>query len=157
MKFLIAALSVAVLALPSCSKEEVKPSAAETKPAAAAEKKPETAAKSSTAEFPDITLQELKSAIAGKQVTILDNNGATAYNDGHIPGALHYPQVAGNALAEKLPADKGALIVAYCGNSKCQAYKEAAEAAKKLGYTNVRHFSEGRAGWIAANEPVEKK
>jgi len=47
------------------------------------------------------------------------------------------------------------LIVAYCGNPKCMAYQGAAKAAKKLGYTNIKHLSAGIAGWKSAGEPTE--
>ena len=46
-----------------------------------------------------------------------------------------------------LPADKNALIVAYCGGPKCGAWKKAAKAAAALGYTNIKHFSGGISGW----------
>ena len=36
------------------------------------------------------------------------------------------------------------------------AYARAAEAAQKLGYTNVQHFKPGIAGWKAAGEPTAK-
>ena len=35
------------------------------------------------------------------------------------------------------------------------AYKEAVVAAKKLGYTNVKHLSAGIHGWKDAGEKVE--
>ena len=59
-------------------------------------------------------------------------------------------------LAAKRPADKGALVVAYCGSEHCSAYARAAEAAQTLGYTNVQHFKPGLAGWKEAGEPLEK-
>ena len=105
--------------------------------------------------FPDITLPQLKSAIASKQVTLLYVNGPVSYANGHIPGAIDFTAHTAN-LASVLPTDKNALIVAYCGNEHCGAYARAAEAAQKLGYTNVQHFKPGIAGWKEANEPTEK-
>jgi rhodanese-related sulfurtransferase len=105
--------------------------------------------------FPDISLPELKSAIASKQVTLLDVNGPVSFSKGHIPGAIDFTAHTGD-LAKVLPSDKNALIVAYCGNDHCGAYARAAEAAHKLGYTNVQHFKPGIAGWKEANEPTEK-
>lgn len=105
--------------------------------------------------FPDISLDALKSAIAAKDVTVIDVNGTESYKAGHIPGAIDYVADKDD-LAAKLPADKGALVVAYCGSEKCGAYAQAAEAAKKLGYTNVQHFKPGLAGWKAAGEPLDK-
>jgi rhodanese-related sulfurtransferase len=71
-----------------------------------------------------------------------------------VPGALDWADVKSD-LAAKLPADKSTLVIAYCGNPKCGAYAQAANAAKKLGYTNVKHMSAGIAGWKEAKMPTE--
>ena len=105
--------------------------------------------------FPDISLTDLKADIVAKKVTLLDVNGPVSYANGHIPGAIDYTAHTAD-LAKVLPADKNALIVAYCGNEHCGAYARAAEAAQKLGYTNVQHFKPGIAGWKAAEEPTAK-
>ena len=105
--------------------------------------------------YPDISLADLKSAIATKKVTLLDVNGPITYANGHIPGAIDYTAHTAD-LAQVLPADKSSMIVAYCGNEHCGAYARAAEAAAKLGYTDVRHFKPGIAGWKAAGEPTQK-
>jgi rhodanese-related sulfurtransferase len=104
--------------------------------------------------YPDISLADLKKAIADKDVTVIDVNGSESYAKGHIPGAIDYVAVKSD-LASKLPSDKGALVVAYCGSEKCGAYAKAAEAAKELGYTNVKHFAPGLKGWKAAGEPLQ--
>ena len=105
--------------------------------------------------FPDISLKDLKKAIADKDVTIIDVNGSKSFSEGHIPGSIDYVANKGD-LAAKLPADKGALVVAYCGSEKCTAYAQAAQAAKDLGYTNVKHFTPGLKGWKEAGEPLQK-
>jgi rhodanese-related sulfurtransferase len=106
-------------------------------------------------DFPEISMDEVKSAIAAKSATLLDANGTDSWKDGHIPGAIDFTANSGK-LASVLPADKNALIVAYCGNPRCHAYAAAAQAAKALGYTNVRHMAAGIHGWKDANEPTEK-
>jgi rhodanese-related sulfurtransferase len=106
------------------------------------------------AEYPDISINELKSAIESKKVTVIDVNGSESYKKGHVPTALNFAEVKAD-LASKLPADKNALVVAYCGNEKCSAYKAAASAAKELGYTNVKHLSAGIKGWKEAGEKTE--
>jgi len=107
------------------------------------------------AECADITIPDLQAAIAAKTVTLLDANGTESWQAGHIPGAIDF--TANKAkLAELLPADKSALIVAYCGGPKCMAYKAAAKAAVKLGYTNVKHLPAGISGWKDAGATVEK-
>lgn len=107
------------------------------------------------AEFPDISIADLKSAIAAKTVTVIDVNGTRSYEAGHVPGALNYDAVKAG-LAKALPANKSALVVAYCGGPKCMAYKEAAQAARELGYTNVKHLVAGISGWKDAKEELEK-
>ncbi len=105
--------------------------------------------------YPDITISELKSAMAARQVTIIDVNGTESWKQGHIPGAVDYATAKGK-LESVLPKDKGALVVAYCGGPRCQAYQAAAKAAKQLGYTNVKHLVAGISGWEQAGEKVEK-
>ena len=107
------------------------------------------------AEFPDISIADLKQAIADKKVTVIDVNGAASYKNGHVPGAVSFAEAKAD-LASKLPADKNALVVAYCGGPQCSAYKAAANAASSLGYTNVKHLSAGISGWKAAGEALEK-
>src|SRR5436309_11987467 len=88
--------------------------------------------------FPDISHEELKAAIAEKKVALIDVNGSDSYKAGHIPGAVDFEST--KDLAKTLPADKNALIVAYCANEQCSAYQQGAKAAKALGYTNVKHY-----------------
>lgn len=107
------------------------------------------------AEFPDISIADLKQAIADKKVTVIDVNGAASYKAGHVPTAIDFA-TQGSNLASVLPSDKNALVVAYCGGPACSAYKAAAKAADQLGYKNVKHLSAGISGWKAAKEPLEK-
>ena len=105
-------------------------------------------------EFADISIQDVKAAAESKKAVIIDANGSDSYKAGHVPGALSWADIKGD-LATKLPADKTTPIIAYCGNPKCGAYAAAANAAKKLGYTNVKHMSAGIAGWNEAKMPTE--
>jgi rhodanese-related sulfurtransferase len=103
----------------------------------------------------DITIPELKQALAAKKVVLIDANGTKSWKEGHIAGAIDF-KANQDKLASLLPKDKSTLIVAYCGGPKCMAYKAAAEAALKLGYTNVKHLPDGIKGWVKASEPTEK-
>jgi rhodanese-related sulfurtransferase len=105
--------------------------------------------------YPDISIKDLKQAIAQKKVTLIDANGTDSWRDGHIPGAINYEASAGR-IAKLLPRDKNALVVAYCGGPQCMAYQAAAQRAVELGYTNVKHLSAGISGWKSAGEKVEK-
>ena len=113
------------------------------------------AATSYAGEFADVSIKEVKALTESKKAVILDVNGTESYQKGHVPTALNYEAVK-DKLASSLPADKDTLIIAYCGSPKCKAYKEAAEAAEKLGYKNVKHMSAGIKGWKDAGEKLAK-
>jgi len=106
-------------------------------------------------EFADISIKEVKALAESKKAVLIDVNGTESFEKGRVPGALNFEAIK-DKLASSLPADKSTLIVAYCGSPKCKAYKEAAEAAAKLGYTNVKHMSAGIKGWKDAGEKLEK-
>lgn len=107
------------------------------------------------AEYPDISISDLKTAIAEKKVTVIDVNGTDSYQAGHVPSAIDFEAKSGE-LEKALPSDKNALVVAYCGGPSCNAYKAAAKKATALGYTNVKHLSAGISGWKKAGETTEK-
>jgi rhodanese-related sulfurtransferase len=113
------------------------------------------AASAFAGEFQDISIKEVNALTKSKKAVIIDVNGTESYNKGHIPGALNYDAIKDD-LAGKLPSDKNALVVAYCGGPKCMAYQTAAKAATKLGYKNVKHMSAGISGWKEAGQKLEK-
>jgi rhodanese-related sulfurtransferase len=104
--------------------------------------------------YPEISHDQLVAAVKARTATLLDANGTSSYKAGHIPGALDFQAVKAR-LASVLPKDKAALIVAYCADEDCPDYREAAEAAEELGYTNIRHYAPGIAGWKDSGSPVE--
>lgn len=106
------------------------------------------------AKFPTISTDDLKKAIEEKKVTLIDVNGTDSWKEGHIPGAIDFEGQQAK-LAKMLPVDKNALIVAYCGNEACPAYKAGARAAKELGFKNVKHYAAGIQGW-SKKEKTEK-
>lgn len=112
-------------------------------------------ASATAGEYADISVNELEKAIKDGKVTVIDVNGSKSFSKGRIPGAVDFAKVSSD-LKSKLPADKNALIVAYCGGPKCSAYKKGAAAAEKLGYTNIKHLSAGIAGWKDAGKKLEK-
>jgi len=105
-------------------------------------------------EFADISMKDVQAAATAKSAVIIDANSPASYKAGHVPGALSFAAIKSD-LAASLPADKNTLIIAYCGNPHCPAYAQAAVAAKKLGYTNIKHMVDGIDGWKAAKLPTE--
>jgi len=104
--------------------------------------------------YENISIEELKTAIADKSVVVVDVNGTESFTKGHIPTAIDFVAVK-DTFSEKLPTDKSTLVVAYCGSESCGAYAAAAKAAKDLGYTNVKHFAPGLKGWKEAGENLQ--
>lgn len=100
-----------------------------------------------------ISFEDLKKLISEKKVVLLDCNGTESYTKGHIPSALN---AKAEGVEKKLPADKKALIVSYCGSEKCTAWQDGAAKLSKLGYTNIKHFEGGLKGWQAAGGELEK-
>ena len=105
--------------------------------------------------YPDITVDALKAAMSSQKVVLIDANGTESWQSGHIPGAIDFAANKAH-LASALPQDKDALVVAYCMNPQCAAYRNAAAAAKKLGYKNIKHLVAGIQGWKSAGEKIEK-
>jgi rhodanese-related sulfurtransferase len=115
---------------------------------------PAASAAAAETEYPLISLDDLQKAIADKGVTLIDANGTNSWQSGHIPGAINLDAHQSD-LATLLPKDKGALIVSYCGGPGCEAYRQGADAAVALGYTNVKHFKLGISGWKASGAATE--
>lgn len=102
-------------------------------------------------QYKDISMTEMKTIVAKKQATIIDVNSDKSYAKNHIPKAVHF-NAHKNNLAKVLPKDKNAMIVAYCGGKMCTAWQKAAQKACEMGYTNIKHFSEGITGWTKAKK-----
>ncbi len=101
------------------------------------------------ARFPEIKREELVKAVNGKTAFLVDANGGESYAQAHIPGAVSFDKATGGFSAD-LPADKGALIVAYCGGPACGAWCGAADKLEAMGYKNIRHYKGGIKEWKQA-------
>src|SRR5471032_2954195 len=78
--------------------------------------------KAESASFSDIDHKDLAKLVADKKVVLIDCNGSDTFKANHIPGAIDF-EANGANLDKLLPKDKDTLIVAYCGNEFCPAYK----------------------------------
>jgi len=62
---------------------------------------------------------------------------------GYIPTAVSIPTSQFDKMTDKLPADKGAMLIFYCGGFHCGLSHKAAWKAEKMGYTNVHVYAAG--------------
>lgn len=93
-------------------------------------------------------------------MTLVDSRPKRSkYDRGHIPTAISIPYSKFDELSDKLPEDKKALIVFYCGGFKCRLSHKSAEKAIKMGYTNVKVFAAGYPAWkkVAGAKAEEEK
>lgn len=79
-----------------------------------------------------------------KGVLIVDSRPyKPKYVEGFIPTAVSIPTSQFDKMVDQLPADKGDLIIFYCGGFKCPLSHKAAYKAEALGYTNVKVYAAG--------------
>lgn len=95
---------------------------------------PQAAEKPRSVLSPEEAKQRLK---ANPDAILLDVRTQEEYDEGHIPGAVCFPNE--DILPElPLPFEKGAEILVYCHSGRRSA--EAAEKLKHMGYANVSDF-----------------
>ncbi|NMG77361.1 rhodanese-like domain-containing protein [Aromatoleum diolicum] len=84
-------------------------------------------------------------------VQIIDSRPSTRkYDPGHIPTALNIPDSQFDKHVDKLPPEKGTLLIFYCDGLECMLSHNSAFKAEKLGYTNVRVYAAGYPDWVKA-------
>lgn len=68
--------------------------------------------------------------------------------EGSIPTAVHISDSEFDRHTDKLPADRAAELVFFCGGLDCVLSHNSAVKARKLGYTNVKTYSLGHPDWL---------
>lgn len=97
-----------------------------------------------------IDAKTLNQRLKGTQPPILINAlTSDAFIANHIPGSINIP-TENAEMAENIIPYKDAEIVVYCANADCTASPELARKLEGMGYTNVKDFEEGLAGWMSA-------
>jgi len=102
-----------------------------------------------------ISRTALKDLIDGGEVTVVEALPASAFEQGHLPGAVHLGNDDVKGRAPTVLPDKDATVVTYCASTTCQNSAEAARELESLGYTDVREYIEGKADWEQAGLPLE--
>jgi rhodanese-related sulfurtransferase len=84
---------------------------------------------------------------------LLDSRSREAWQQGHVPGAVHLPgrEIPGRAAAE---LDPSVPVVTYCWGPGCNGATRAALALAQLGY-RVREMLGGFEYWAREGLPVE--
>ncbi|OIQ50279.1 Thiosulfate sulfurtransferase GlpE [Pseudodesulfovibrio hydrargyri] len=83
-----------------------------------------------------------------KNVMIIDSRPyKPKYVDGYIPTAESIPASQFDKMTDKLPKEKDALLIFYCGGLACPLSHKSAFAAEAMGYTNVKVYAAGFPDW----------
>lgn len=96
---------------------------------------------------------DVHAALPHGRFVLVDSRSAAAWDQGHVPGAVHLPTAEIPARAAALlPA--GTTLVTYCWGPGCDGATRAALALARLGY-RVKEMIGGIEYWIREGFPVE--
>jgi rhodanese-related sulfurtransferase len=79
--------------------------------------------------------------------TLIDARPKRVADKGMIPTAINISDTDFDKNVDKLPGDKSALLIYYCGGLECVLSDKSADKARKLGYTNVLTYPPGYPEW----------
>ena len=89
---------------------------------------------------------------ARPDLVLVDSRGSSAWDQGHIPGALHLPTAEIPDRAGAL-VPTTALVITYCWGPGCNGATRAALAFARLGY-HVKEMLGGYEYWVREGFPV---
>lgn len=126
-------------------------------PTSVANPAPATAAHQSI--IPTRTWAQVKTMLEAGQIVLVDSRPKSAYDLGHIPGAVLLPSNAPltelQAFAAKYPKDT--VIVVYCNSTTCRSSQQLAHQLLTLGrFTNVSEMPGGYAEYTMAQASQPK-
>ena len=104
----------------------------------------------------EVTLDEARARLAkNPQAILLDVREESEWQNGHAAEAKHLGKGILERDLEKTIPDPKTEIIMYCGGGYRSALS--ADAAQKMGYTNVVSLIGGYKGMVAANWPMVGK
>ena len=97
-------------------------------------------------------VSDVHAALGDGSFVLVDARSAHAWDQGHIPGAVHLPHGDIAQRAAEL-IDHGAEVVTYCWGPGCNGATRAALAFAKAGY-RVREIIGGVEYWVREGFPL---
>lgn len=101
-----------------------------------------------------ITRDELVDLLHDGAIVLVEALPELHFNAEHIATAVNLPGALTPEIAALLAPDPATTIVTYCSGFSCTRSTSAAIAFEKLGYTDVRVYSAGKADWYDAGLPL---
>ena len=104
--------------------------------------------------LPPVGLDEIRAALEDSSTVVIDAQGEGGYDGEHIEGAVDFglDDVAAQAAANIGAFDRP--IIVYCSDLDCLGSEFVGTLLVQAGYTNVRRYPDGLAGWRAAGLPT---
>ena len=97
----------------------------------------------------------VRSALKKADSILIDARPHKKYLAGHIPTAISIPDTQMESMLDRLPEEKSAKIILYCGGYKCAKSHNLAKKLLSRGYSNVAVYAGGLPAWTEAGLPVE--
>jgi rhodanese-related sulfurtransferase len=106
--------------------------------------------------LPTIGRDELREKIdRGDEFVLIDALAPMSFARSHLPGAINLPpEWVDERGPGRIPAF-GTEVVVYCSGPTCDSSVIVGERLLELGYRNVRHYVDGKSGWMKASLPLE--
>ena len=103
-----------------------------------------------------ITRDELRAKLErGDDFALVDALAPMSFAISHLPHAINMPPDLVYELADASIPDRKTEIVVYCMDVDCDSSLVTIERLAELGYTNLRHYAEGKRDWATAGLPLE--
>lgn len=103
--------------------------------------------------IPDLTWPQVKALLAARRIVLVDARARTAFDLGHIPGAVLLPSNATVPEVQAFAAQyaKDTAFVVYCGATSCHASRYLAQQLVTVGgFKNVSDMPGGFAEYTLA-------
>jgi rhodanese-related sulfurtransferase len=103
----------------------------------------------------EITIDQARERLKqNPRAILMDVREDSEWQNGHAQGAMHLGKGILERDLEKAVPDRDAEIIMYCGGGFRSALT--ADAAQRMGYTNVFSLAGGYKGMVSANWPMER-
>ncbi len=106
-----------------------------------------------------LSLEVLRNIIQSKsKILLIDGRSESAYQKGHILGAVNIPYIQHDYFSKQLLADvaRETPIIVYCSGINCNTSVELARSLKrKFGFIHVQVFEGGWEEWVKGVNPIQ--
>ena len=104
-----------------------------------------------------ITREEIETRLErGDDFVLVDALSPMSFALSRLPRAINLPPNLVYELADASLPDRHRETVVYCMDADCDSSLLTIERLAELGYTNLRHYAEGKRDWARAGRPLER-